>query len=252
MSGMASLACARCGFRLDPGSRFCSSCGQPAAAATPARAASPGASAAYALKLVPIRHDGQAGPPQRVGTGGIVCGRTEGDLRFEQDGSVSPRHARFTSRPGGVEVEDLGSLNGTFVRVRSARPLVAGDEVRLGRQLLRLEPMPRRADAGLTRPWGGIDPGHRVRLVQLLDGGGVGEIFPLRNGENVVGREAGQVVFPFDRYVSAVHARFDVAARAVLLVDMGSSNGTFVRLTAPALLSAGDQVLVGMQLVRVE
>ena len=246
---MASLACARCGFRLDPGSRFCSSCGQAAAATPPARTASP---AARALKLVPIRHDGQAGPSQPVGTSGIVCGRVEGELRFEQDGTVSPRHARFTTRPGGIEVEDLGSLNGTFVRVRSARPLVAGDEVRLGRQLLRLELMPRRADTGLTRPWGGVDPGHRVRVVQLLDGGGAGEIFPLRDGENLVGREAGQVAFPFDRYVSARHARFDVTARAVLLVDMGSSNGTFVRLTAPAVLAAGDQVLVGMQLVRVE
>ena len=249
---MASLACARCGFRLDPGSRFCSSCGQAVAETPPVRPASPGASAAQALKLVPIRHDGQAGVSLPVGAGGIVCGRTEGELRFEQDGTVSPRHARFTTRPGGVEVEDLGSLNGTFVRVRSARPLVAGDEVRLGRQLLRLELMPRRADTGLTRPWGGVDPGHRVRVVQLLDGGGVGEIFPLRDGENLVGREAGQVAFPFDRYVSARHARFDVTARAVLLVDMGSSNGTFVRLTAPALLAAGDQVLVGMQLVRVE
>jgi hypothetical protein len=38
----------------------------------------------------------------------------------------------------------------------------------------------------------------------------------------------------------------------LLLVDTGSSNGTFVRVTAPALLAAGDQVLIGMQLVRVE
>ncbi|HEX7488656.1 MAG TPA: FHA domain-containing protein, partial [Anaeromyxobacteraceae bacterium] len=131
---------------------------------------------------MPIRHDGQASAPQGVGVGGVVCGRTAGELRFEQDLAVSPRHARFTARPGGLEVEDLGSLNGTFVRVRGARPLVAGDEVRLGRQLLRLEPMPRRVDTGLTRPWGSVDPGHRVRLVQLLEGGGTGEIFPLRDG----------------------------------------------------------------------
>ncbi|HEX7622598.1 MAG TPA: FHA domain-containing protein [Anaeromyxobacteraceae bacterium] len=275
---MASTPCTRCGFRLEPGGRFCSSCGQPAgeaqrvqhgtasqprktpipssmgAVALPASApaASAGPSAAEALKIVPIRHDGQASAPQPVGTGGIVCGRTAGELRFEQDLAVSPRHARFTTRPGGLEVEDLGSLNGTFVRVRSARPLVAGDEVRLGRQLLRLEPMPRRVDTGPTRPWGSVDPGHRVRLVQLLEGGGTGEIFPLRDGENAIGREVGQVAFPFDRYVSARHARLDVTARAVLLVDTGSSNGTFVRVTGPALLTAGDQVLIGMQLVRVE
>ena len=112
--------------------------------------------------------------------------------------------------------------------------------------------MPRRADAALTRPWGALDPGHRVRLVQLLEGGGTGEVFPLRYGENVIGRDVGQVAFPFDRHVSARHARLDVNAHAVLLVDVGSSNGTFVRITAPAPLTAGDQVLIGMQLVRVE
>jgi len=273
---MSSTACASCGFHLDPGVRFCSGCGQPAAPlvrrdttrpirSTPVPAsmgiggypasgpAAPvGASAARALNLVPIRHDGRASAPQPVGAGGLVCGRTEGQLRFEQDPTVSPRHARFTVRPGGIEVEDLGSLNGTFVRVRTARPLAAGDEVRLGRQLLRLEPMPRRVDTGVTRPWGAVDPGHRVRLVQLLDGGGTGEVFPLRDGENIIGRDVGQVAFPFDRYVSARHARVDVTAHAVLLVDVGSSNGTFVRVTAPALLAAGDQVLIGMQLVRVE
>ncbi len=34
--------------------------------------------------------------------------------------------------------------------------------------------------------------------------------------------------------------------------DLGSSNGTFVRLVAPTFVDNGDQFLVGRELVRVE
>ncbi len=102
------------------------------------------------------------------------------------------------------------------------------------------------------RPWGTKDPGYRFRLSQLLEGGGLGEIFPLREGENVVGREAGEVTFPADRYVSARHARHRRGEGGVTLADAGSSNGTYVKLAGTTELAAGDQVLVGAQLLRVE
>jgi hypothetical protein len=37
-----------------------------------------------------------------------------------------------------------------------------------------------------------------------------------------------------------------------MVKDLGSSNGTFLRLTAPAFVENGDQFLIGRQLVRVE
>ena len=39
---------------------------------------------------------------------------------------------------------------------------------------------------------------------------------------------------------------------AVTLTDLGSSNGTFVRVGGPTEIGAGDQLLLGMQLLRVE
>jgi pSer/pThr/pTyr-binding forkhead associated (FHA) protein len=101
-------------------------------------------------------------------------------------------------------------------------------------------------------PWGTKDPGYRFRLSQLLEGGGLGDVFPLREGENVLGREAGEVTFPSDRYVSARHARITVSGGEVTLADTGSSNGTYVKLRGPLELSPGDQLLVGAQLLRVE
>jgi pSer/pThr/pTyr-binding forkhead associated (FHA) protein len=151
-------------------------------------------------------------------------------------------------------VEDLGSVNGTFVRIRDSRRLGVGDEIRIGRQVLRIEPLPRPSSAEEkgVRVWGGADPGYRLRLTQLLDGGGVGEVFPLRPEDNSVGRETGEITFPSDRYVSAHHARLEVHDDAVTLVDLGSSNGTFVKAIGPVDLAPGDELLVGSQLLRIE
>jgi pSer/pThr/pTyr-binding forkhead associated (FHA) protein len=74
----------------------------------------------------------------RVGTT-MVIGR-EADLSIE-DPEVSRVHARLTLVPEGVDVEDLGSTNGTFVngqRVMTAR-LRARDELRVGTTTLVLE-----------------------------------------------------------------------------------------------------------------
>jgi pSer/pThr/pTyr-binding forkhead associated (FHA) protein len=238
--------CAGCGATLDPSFRFCGHCGRPAGVEAPPPRAVPPA----ALRLVSVRHDGQPGAVAPVGEGPVLCGRARGELLFPDDATVSPEHARFTQGEDAAIVEDLGSLNGTFLRLRRPRALATGDELRVGRQLLRLEPVPRRG-AG-ARPWGSTDPGHRARLVQLLDGGGVGEVFPLRLGENSIGREVGDIAFPGDRYVSARHARLDVSEAGISVCDVGSSNGTFVRIFRPTAVVAGDQLLVGMQLIRVE
>jgi pSer/pThr/pTyr-binding forkhead associated (FHA) protein len=266
-------ACAGCGQPLLAGARFCGHCGRaselveaaptpppPAKgkSPTPPRPAAPVASGvevreARVMRLVAVRHDGLPGPTYVVTRAALHCGRTLGEVLFPDDATVSPRHCRFVTREDGVHVEDLGSVNGTFIRLRQARPLGPGDEFRVGRQLLRLEPIPRPPGGdGTVRPWGSSDAGYRARLTQLLEGGGAGEVFPLRFGENLLGREVGQISFPSDRYVSARHARVDVSDQGVLLTDVGSSNGTFVKLAAPTRIGSGDQILVGMQLLRVE
>jgi pSer/pThr/pTyr-binding forkhead associated (FHA) protein len=58
-----------------------------------------------------------------------------------------------------------------------------------------------------------------------------------------------------DEYASARHARFEPRTDGVWLVDMGSTNGTFVngvRLAEPRRLSAGDLVRIGETDLRFE
>jgi predicted component of type VI protein secretion system len=199
-----------------------------------------------------VRSDGAPGPVFPLARAETIFGRTAGDVRLADDPTVSPRHARLTLAGGELHVQDLGSVNGTFVRLRGPHRLAPGEEIRIGRQLLRLEPVPRPAADAAVRPWGAPDPGHRLRLAQLLEGGGLGEIFPLHAGENAIGREGGDITFPADRYVSGRHARLDVGDAEVVLTDLGSSNGTFVKVTGATPVGAGDQLLVGAQLLRIE
>jgi pSer/pThr/pTyr-binding forkhead associated (FHA) protein len=262
----AERTCTRCGAKLPGSFRFCGHCGQAAEAAAPRHPTSPSSprlpvsaapeparAPAAPYRLVLVRHDGLSGASHPLDREVTICGRRDGDLLLPEDGSVSPRHAAVTVREGQVRVEDLGSTSGTFVRLRSPRSLTFGDEIRLGRQLLRLEPMPHPSGtAAPGTPWGSVDPGYRARLVQLLEGGGLGEVIPLRAGASTIGRESGEVSFPGDRYVSGRHARIDVGEAAVTLTDLGSSNGTFVRVSGPTEIGAGDQLLLGMQLLRVE
>jgi pSer/pThr/pTyr-binding forkhead associated (FHA) protein len=252
-------ACVSCGAALSPGFRFCGQCGASAGATpVPPRSPSPPPTALLTargkgMRLASVRTDGAPGPVYPVDAPEVLCGRVEGDIRIADDGTVSPRHARFTLEGDRLTVEDLGTVNGTFIRIRAPHRLAVGEEIRLGRQLLRVEPRPRPPDTtGGTRAWGAPDPGFRLRLTQLLDGGGLGEIHPLREGENVVGREAGEVVFPGDRYVSARHAQIEVAGEILTLSDLGSSNGTFRRIAGPTVITPGDQLLVGAQLLKVE
>jgi pSer/pThr/pTyr-binding forkhead associated (FHA) protein len=199
-----------------------------------------------------IRHDGLPGAVHPLSREVTVCGRTGGEVVLADDPTVSPRHAAFTVRDGRVRLEDLGSAGGTFVRLRAPQILAPGAEIRVGRQLLRLEPPPRQATAGEAIPWGSPDPGYRLRLAQLLEGGGVGEVFPLRAGQNALGREVGDVTFPADRYVSGRHACIDLVGEVATLSDLGSSNGTFVKIVGAVELAAGEQVLIGMQLLRLD
>ena len=74
----------------------------------------------------------------------LVLGR-EGANLLIGDPELSRRHAVLRPSGAGVEIEDLGSLNGTWVngaRIAGRTQLVPGDRVRLGVTELRLETDP--------------------------------------------------------------------------------------------------------------
>ncbi|MEM9365779.1 MAG: FHA domain-containing protein [Planctomycetota bacterium] len=81
------------------------------------------------------------------------------------------------------------------------------------------------------------------------DGSDQGEVFRIRGNSLTVGRTVGEIQIPNDRDLSGQHARVELVAgpkqpRRFRLVDLDSTNGTFVRVHQ-ALLTDGTDLILG-------
>jgi pSer/pThr/pTyr-binding forkhead associated (FHA) protein len=65
----------------------------------------------------------------------FIVGRERGDLTFPTDGYVSSTHCRVVGDDDGVFLEDRGSSNGTYLRVRSGTTVPFGSLLLIGQQL---------------------------------------------------------------------------------------------------------------------
>jgi pSer/pThr/pTyr-binding forkhead associated (FHA) protein len=210
--------------------------------------------------LALVGRDGSEKQNFPLDAGQLHVGRTQGEIRFAQDQFVSPLHVRITKVEGGIHLTDLASRNGVYVRIGNSELVYPGDLFLLGHQLLRLENLPTRTDDGspdgegvrgfgtpLEPAWG------RISLVGVGDV--VADSYCLRGTQVVFGRESGDVLFPHDAFLSRQHARLRMELRAgamsVVLEDLGSANGTYLRMRGQAMLHAGDMFRVGDQILRV-
>ncbi len=239
------MRCSICGTQNPEAAQFCVGCGARLGQAT----AAPGPGA-HRLRIVPA--GGTETRLVELVPGQYSMGRAPDCSIVLDDPYVSPLHLHLAAG-ATLRVQDAGSANGTFVRVRKPVQLRAGDELRMGRELLRLESLPAPAGAvGGGRVWGSPGVGHRFRLIQVLEGGGAGEILPLADGDYLIGRDEGGMTFPGDNALSGRHAILNVQGERASLRDMNSANGTFLRLTAGLELVPGDQLIAGMQQIRYE
>jgi hypothetical protein len=153
----------------------------------------------------------------------------------------------------GVTVRDLQSLNGIFLKITSEEVLDSGDIFRIGQELLRFEVIsPPQALEDGTEIMGTPNPGFWGRLSVIVGRDVDGSAFPLFGEAIVLGRERGDILFPEDGYVSGTHARISLRDEHVYLTDLGSSNGTFLRLRHERTVPAGSFMLMGQQLFRLE
>jgi len=60
------------------------------------------------------------------------------------------------------------------------------------------------------------------------------------------------LVIEGDCYMSRRHVRIYRSDGQVLAEDLGSANGTFLRLVKPAVLQPGDELLIGTSVVQLE
>lgn len=206
--------------------------------------------------LTQIRSDGREGGWLSITPSGTCAGRTVGGNLFEGDPFLSPLHATFWIDPQKrIFVRDEGSLNGTFLRVRGEPcPLLHGDIFRVGQELLRFEELkqgPFQPDAQGTMTLGSPIEGAWGRLCVLLGQDRLGDTYLLTGKSMRLGRERGEIVFPEDGFVSGLHAELSWDSERVLLRDLGSSNGTYLRLRGETRLLDSDFLLLGQQLFMV-
>lgn len=75
--------------------------------------------------------------------------------------------------------------------------------------------------------------------------------YALRTPETLFGRSKGAYTFPEDHYMSTTHARMKLQNGQYFLEDLGSRNGTFMRIRKRALVGDRDTLMIGRKLLRV-
>ena len=204
------------------------------------------------FKLQHIRSDGSKGAEHEVKQGGMLIGRSEGDLTFPHDAKMQPRHARISLAGGQLFVESIENA-GVFFSLVGAYRLQQADVIRMGQQVLQF-----RADMAEveTAAVSGIRIGD---LSSMLDrppaefvgiGADKGH-YPIREDEVTWGRNKATYTFPDDFNMSRSHAKVYHRGEDFFLEDSGSRNGTFVKVREKTQVPAGATLSVGGQLLRV-
>jgi pSer/pThr/pTyr-binding forkhead associated (FHA) protein len=146
------------------------------------------------------------------------------------------------------------------VRIDKPHELLDGDLLLLGVEVLRFD-LVMDAELGLgpavqhgTYVFGSPALPRPARLLQRTVEGVARDVYHLHRPETVIGRESGDIVFTDDPYMSRRHAliRRTPAPSTFTLVDLESSNGTFVAIRGDRALKDGDSIRVGQHLFRVE
>jgi pSer/pThr/pTyr-binding forkhead associated (FHA) protein len=214
----SSSKCARCGSLLGEGFEFCQICGLGVHSRLPRPQTA-------ALRLVPPR------PRSSFDSG--HAGRTPVStpaISFEPPASEvpvsEPPAPALTSEPSREWSPPVAPLPA----LASVAPGVVGPS-----------PIPRRAPGA-----------NKLRLVVVQRDGSEGDVIPLGDAPLFIGRWQGDLRFPADEFLAPAHARVDPQARGVLVADLGTRNGVFVRISRPEPVYPGDLFLLGHQLLRLE
>jgi hypothetical protein len=188
------------------------------------------------------------GPATYAPTGDVAVIGAKGDVTLPGERFCHPREAAISWRDGSLWLEDYEAGNGVFLRVKSAVELGIGDEFIVGDQLLRVERNP--------TPNDGPDPGptyfysspqwiSSFRVVQIFEKGARGACVVAHGTSLQIGSAVGDLVFGNDSLVSEQHCVVEEQAGVIVLSDLASRTGVFVRIKGVQELVHGDELLVG-------
>jgi thioredoxin reductase/ferredoxin/pSer/pThr/pTyr-binding forkhead associated (FHA) protein len=166
-------------------------------------------------------------------TRSTTLGGLGADVAFGNDGSLTGISATIVATPTGYTLQD-DTGGPVFLQVRPEHPieLARGAVVRLGRQ------------------WLVVGKKSPTAVTHFNDEGDRQGSFELRHGVTVVGRQSPDVtIAPEDVSLSRRHLSLTFKDGVVTLRELGSANGTQLRIAAPVPLVAGDRILLGKQVL---
>ena len=209
------------------------------------------------MALLTVLDDGRRdrGEAIRIRQEKTVIGRVEGDVIIPHDNGISGKHAEIVREllDGQYHwmLRDLGSRNGSFVRVSKAK-LQHNQHVILGSKRYRFDAAPQGTEAvdvaepagseeaAGTRPWQAVSPVDLSKFIpSLVELGpqGEGERHLLDRAENAVGSDPRKcnVLLANDPFVSPLHAHLSRDDRGRWTVTNNDSlNGVWLKVdTAP-------------------
>jgi len=164
-------------------------------------------------------------------------GRTATEIAFSHDVYMADHHATLVCRDQQYILEDTGTGSGIWVRVPAGRgrALAEGDTVWLGAQILTVS----QSDGGWTLSHYNSDGAYRA--AHLIGDKGI-----------LVGRGTAVPLDATDMGLSRRHAQFRIEDGQLKVFDLGSTNGTYVKLTAPLVVANGDEFRIASKRFRFE
>jgi FHA domain-containing protein len=209
--------------------------------------AQPAARAPELYTLHVLRSLGGGPGRYAVGRRDTVIGAA-GEISLPGETFCHPREAMLKYREGRLFVERLEGHNGVFLRIQKPVVLGYGEEFIVGDQLLRVEENPISDDAPDPDPtyfYSSPRWPSAFRVVQILAGGAYGACLVARGSTLQVGSVIGDLILSGDPLVDAQHCLVEEQASSILLTDLESRNGVFVRTRGRQELVNGDEIVIG-------
>ena len=220
---------------------------QPVAPIAPARPPRPSAPSIIRFRLDVVRSL-TGGPESYASDGDEATIGSAGTISLPGERFCHPSEALIRYRDGRIWLEDFEAGNGVFLRIEQHVELGFGDEFIVGDQLLRVEknPVPNDGpDAGPTYFYSSPKWVSSFRVVQIYEGGARGACVVAHGTTLQIGSAVGDLVFSHDPLVSEQHCLIEEQAGAILLTDLASRTGVFVRIKGQQEIVHGDELLVG-------
>jgi FHA domain len=218
---------------------------EPKAPVVPEQAAVAPAKVHFALNVL---RSLTGGPARYEPPGTEVLIGAAGGIDLAGERFCHPQEARLSLRDGRLWLVDLEGGNGVFLRIRTPVELDMQDEFVVGDQLLRIQKNPVPDDGPDPDPtyfYSSPKWPSSFRVTQVFEGGADGCCVVARGNTLQIGSAVGDLVFPDDPLVAEQHCLIEEQAGAMVLTDLGTRTGVFVRIRGEQELTHGDEVLIG-------